>query len=105
MCGNWSGRLAGYSHSELPFSSILFEKRQFMRDALLERLRSGRVVLMDGAMGTELLRAGLQPGACAEAWNLTHPETVRAIHQSYVEAGAECLVTNTFQANETALAR
>ncbi len=56
-------------------------------------------------MGTELQRAGLKPGECGELWNLTHPEKVRAIHQAYVDAGAEVLLTNTFQANPAALAR
>jgi 5-methyltetrahydrofolate--homocysteine methyltransferase len=63
------------------------------------------VLLMDGAMGTELQRAGIQPNECYELWNLTHPEQVRAIHRDYVEAGAECLVTNTFQGNPVALAK
>ncbi len=71
----------------------------------LDALRSGRVLLMDGAMGTELQRAGLQPGECGELWNLTNPERVLAIHQAYVDAGAEVLVTNTFQANPAALQR
>ena len=52
-----------------------------------------------------LQRAGIGQGECFELWNLTHPEKVRAIHQAYVDAGAECLLTNTFQANPHALAR
>jgi 5-methyltetrahydrofolate--homocysteine methyltransferase len=72
---------------------------------LLDELRSGPVVLMDGAMGTELQRAGLQSGECAELWNLTRPELVRAVHERYVNAGARCLLTNTFQASPRALAR
>jgi 5-methyltetrahydrofolate--homocysteine methyltransferase len=71
----------------------------------LESLHSGRVLLMDGAMGTELQRAGIPEGECYELWNLTHPERVRAIHQAYVDAGAEVLLTNTFQANPLAFAR
>jgi 5-methyltetrahydrofolate--homocysteine methyltransferase len=71
----------------------------------LEALYSGRVLLLDGAMGTELLRAGLAPGECPELWNVTQPDRVRAVHQAYVDAGAECLVTNTFQANPPALER
>jgi 5-methyltetrahydrofolate--homocysteine methyltransferase len=71
----------------------------------LEALRSGRVLLMDGAMGTELQRAGLKPGECGELWNVTHPEKVRAIHQAYADAGAEVLLTNTFQASRAALQR
>jgi len=72
--------------------------------SLLETLRSGRVLLMDGAMGTELQRAGIRESECYEAWNLTHPDKVRAIHQAYVDAGAEVLLTNTFQANPIRLA-
>jgi 5-methyltetrahydrofolate--homocysteine methyltransferase len=71
----------------------------------LDALRSGLVLLMDGAMGTELQRAGLQPGECGELWNLTHPERVRAVHQAYVDAGAEVLLTNTFLADPVSLAR
>ncbi len=65
----------------------------------LDALHSGRVLLMDGAMGTELQKVGLGDGECGELWNLNHPERVRAIHQAYVDAGAEVLLTNTFQAN------
>jgi methionine synthase I (cobalamin-dependent) len=72
---------------------------------LLDAIRSGNVLLMDGAMGTELIRAGLPPAECGESWNLTDPDRVRAIHQGYVNAGAEVLLTNTFQANPLALAR
>jgi 5-methyltetrahydrofolate--homocysteine methyltransferase len=71
----------------------------------LETLHAGRVLLMDGAMGTELLRAGLGQGECGELWNISHPERIRRIHEAYVQAGAECLLTNTFQCNPKALAR
>jgi 5-methyltetrahydrofolate--homocysteine methyltransferase len=74
-----------------------------MPTALVDALHSGRVLLMDGAMGTELQRAGLQAGDCCAHWNLTHPERVAAIHRAYVEAGAEMLLTNTFQANPEVL--
>src|ERR1700734_2438098 len=71
----------------------------------LDALHSGRVLLMDGAMGTELWRAGLPEDGCGEIWNLTHPERVRAVHQAYADAGADVLLTNTFQANRSALSR
>jgi 5-methyltetrahydrofolate--homocysteine methyltransferase len=71
----------------------------------LDALQSGRVQLMDGAMGTELRRAGLPQGDCGELWNLTHPARVRAVHRAYAKAGADVLLTNTFQANRPALAR
>jgi 5-methyltetrahydrofolate--homocysteine methyltransferase len=69
----------------------------------LQELRSGRVLLMDGAMGTELERAGIGSRECRELWSLTHPDRVRAIHQAYADAGAEVLLTNTFLANPSHL--
>ncbi len=71
----------------------------------LEALHLGRVLLMDGAMGTELQHAGLRPDECGELWNLTHPERVRAIHDRYIAAGADVLLTNTFQSNSPQLTR
>ncbi len=71
----------------------------------LEALRSRRVLLMDGAMGTELRRAGLMDGECGEQWNLTHPDRVRAIHDSYRRAGGKCHLTNTFLSNPTPLGK
>ncbi|MGH7173203.1 MAG: homocysteine S-methyltransferase family protein [Gemmataceae bacterium] len=71
--------------------------------AFLDALRSGRVLLMDGAMGTQLQRTGITSRECRELWNLTHPDRVQAIHRSYVDAGAEILLTNTFLSNPSHL--
>jgi 5-methyltetrahydrofolate--homocysteine methyltransferase len=71
----------------------------------LDALHSGRVLLMDGAMGTELQRIGMGPDECGESWNVMHAKSVRAVHDSYVAAGAEVLLTNTFQAHPAHLAR
>ncbi|HTU17635.1 MAG TPA: homocysteine S-methyltransferase family protein [Gemmataceae bacterium] len=73
--------------------------------AILDALHSGRALLMDGAMGTELQRVGLRPEECGESWNVTHPESVRAVHDSYIATGAEVLLTHTFQGHPTCLAR
>ena len=56
----------------------------------------GRVLLGDGAMGTQLQQAGLEPGGCGEAWNVDHPERILAIQRAYAEAGSDCIITNTF---------
>ncbi|MBI3110968.1 MAG: homocysteine S-methyltransferase family protein [Ignavibacteriales bacterium] len=56
-------------------------------------------------MGTQLMLAGLEPGGCGEYWNIDKPERVLAIQQRYVEAGADCLITNTFGASRTMLDR
>jgi 5-methyltetrahydrofolate--homocysteine methyltransferase len=71
---------------------------------LLAALRS-RVLLGDGAMGTQLQQAGLESGGCGEAWNVDHPDRVLAIQRRYVEAGSDCLITNTFGASRIMLAR
>jgi methionine synthase I (cobalamin-dependent) len=69
----------------------------------LKALHSSRVLLMDGAMGTELQRAGLQAGEDAAAWILLHPERVKQVHQGYRAVGAEVLLTNTFTINAASL--
>lgn len=53
-------------------------------------------VLIDGAMGTKLMQEGLANGEAPELWNVERPDKVRAIHQAYVDAGAQVIVTNTF---------
>jgi 5-methyltetrahydrofolate--homocysteine methyltransferase len=75
-----------------------------LRKPLLEALRSRRLVC-DGAMGTQLMSAGLEQGGCGEFWNLAHPDRVLAIQRRYVEAGADCLITNTFGGNRLVLTR
>jgi 5-methyltetrahydrofolate--homocysteine methyltransferase len=66
-----------------------------MTNRLLEALQE-RTLLGDGAMGTQLQMAGLEPGGCGEAWNVLYPERVLDIQRRYVEAGSDCLITNTF---------
>src|SRR5262245_12615160 len=66
---------------------------------LLDVLQSGRVLLMDGAMGTELQRLGLKDGENAAAWNVRHPSRVERVHRSYAAAGAQVFLTNTFLVN------
>jgi 5-methyltetrahydrofolate--homocysteine methyltransferase len=56
-------------------------------------------------MGTQLMLAGLANGDCGEAWNLSHPERVLAIQRRYVEAGADCIITNTFGGSRLMLTR
>lgn len=71
---------------------------------LHEAARDRRLVC-DGAMGTQLMLAGLEQGGCGEMWNLHHPERVLDIQRRYVEAGADCLITNTFGGSRLMLRR
>jgi 5-methyltetrahydrofolate--homocysteine methyltransferase len=66
-----------------------------MSNILLAELKK-RPLVGDGAMGTQLMLAGLEQGGCGEAWNIHQPERVLAIQRAYVEAGSDCLLTNTF---------
>jgi 5-methyltetrahydrofolate--homocysteine methyltransferase len=75
-----------------------------MKTTLLEALRH-RPLLGDGAMGTQLMFAGLEQGNCGEAWNLTHPDKVLAIQRRYAEAGSDCILTNTFGGSRIMLNR
>ena len=60
-----------------------------------QRLKNG-VLLFDGGIGTQLQERGLGIGVAPESWNIEHPDWVREIHRSYVDAGAEALTTNSF---------
>jgi len=62
-------------------------------------------LLADGAMGTQLMLAGLEQGNCGEEWNLIHPERVLAIQRRYAEAGSDCILTNTFGGSRIMLNR
>ncbi|WEH19208.1 methionine synthase [Streptomyces sp. VNUA24] len=77
-------------------------------DALREALAT-RVVVADGAMGTMLqaqdptLEDFQQLEGCNEVLNVTRPDIVRSVHAAYFDAGVDCVETNTFGANLTAL--
>jgi 5-methyltetrahydrofolate--homocysteine methyltransferase len=64
-----------------------------------------RLVVGDGAMGTELQRAGLPVGESGERWVLDHPDRLQAIHAAYIAAGSEAIITNSFGANRWVLER
>ena len=62
-------------------------------------------LLLDGAMGTELMKKGLPPGAPPEGWVLTRPHAVFGVHAACAAAGADALYTCTFGANRLVVAR
>ncbi len=64
--------------------------------SLLKALESGKILISDGAWGTFLQQRGLQPGECPELWNIDHKEDVFAIAKSYIDAGADMILTNSF---------
>lgn len=76
---------------------------------ILGRLQEGVVLLLDGAMGTEIHKLPLTEKewdgrhGCNEALNLTAPDKIRNIHRSYLAAGADIIETNTFGASAAVL--
>ncbi|MFW5838120.1 MAG: bifunctional homocysteine S-methyltransferase/methylenetetrahydrofolate reductase, partial [Desulfovibrionaceae bacterium] len=62
-----------------------------------------RVLLADGAMGSQLFAHGQEDAACFDLLNLERPDEVVRVHEFYLEAGAEIIETNTFGANRIKL--
>jgi methionine synthase / methylenetetrahydrofolate reductase (NADH) len=69
------------------------------RPSLRDLIESGRVHVIDGAMGTALYGRGVFVSVCYDGLNLEDPGVVEQVHRDYVQAGAEILETNTFGAN------
>src|SRR5260221_9998103 len=65
---------------------------------LIEAVRAG-VLVLDGAMGTQLYERGVLFNACFEELNVSRPELVSKVHEDYLRAGAQVIETNTFGAN------
>jgi len=65
-------------------------------ESLIDVVSKGKILISDGAWGTLLQSRGLQPGECPELWNVTHEDDVYAIAKSYIDAGADMILTNSF---------
>lgn len=63
---------------------------------VLDRLQQQGFLVLDGAMGTQLFARGLISGGSPEAWNVEYPERVQSVHQAYVDAGSDVILTNSF---------
>ncbi len=73
-------------------------------DSLIKWLNEGHIIAGDGAMGTMLQQMGYGSSACPEALNLSDPHVLEQIAESYLDAGAEILQTNTFGGSPIRLA-
>ncbi len=80
------------------------------RPGIIDRLQSGEVLIMDGATGSELQRRGVDVnkgsvegrlGVWSAAANLDAPEVVQSIHEDYLKAGAEIIISNNFYTSRT----
>jgi 5-methyltetrahydrofolate--homocysteine methyltransferase len=69
----------------------------------LENALNSGMVLLDGAMGTQLIDTDLPSSIPTSCYNVEYPDTIQAIHERYIEAGAQAILTNTFNANRLML--
>ena len=58
-----------------------------------------KIIILDGAMGTELVKKKAPMGHIPEELNITHPEIIKEVHKSYLENGSNLIYANTFSAN------
>ena len=65
----------------------------------LNVLQTSNILIADGATGTQLQKAGLPPGYTPELWNIEKPNAILAHHKTYLDAGSDIILTNTFGGN------
>ena len=73
-----------------------------MKTPFLSRIKTTPLIF-DGAMGTVIYEKGVFLNTCYDELNLTNPDLIKSIHQDYVTAGADVILTNTFGANRIKL--
>ncbi|MFP4363132.1 MAG: homocysteine S-methyltransferase family protein [Spirochaetia bacterium] len=66
-----------------------------MKDTITTKISEG-LFFLDGAMGTELQKAGMPSGVCPEKWGVDNSAVVRKIHEDYLAAGSDAVFTCTF---------
>lgn len=68
-------------------------------------LAAEKILILDGATGSNLTKAGMPKGVCTESWALEHPEAVIELQRRYVDAGSDIVYAPTFGANRASLKR
>jgi 5-methyltetrahydrofolate--homocysteine methyltransferase len=69
------------------------------RAKIVDVVKSGKILVSDGAWGTFLYKKGLKPGECPEFWCINRFEDVSSIAKSYIDAGADMVESNSFGGN------
>src|SRR5574344_393733 len=73
-----------------------------MKTPFLEKIKE-HPLIFDGAMGTVIYEKGVFLNACYDELNLTRPDLIKEIHKSYIDAGSDVILTNTFGASRIKL--
>jgi len=63
---------------------------------LLDMTKEKKILLSDGAWGTEIAKLGFEPGICPELLNVNEPEVIKTIAARYIDSGSDIILTNTF---------
>ncbi len=90
------------THRQIPIKWLwgrLILLGELMRISLQDLLSQKPLLLADGATGTNFMEMGLEPGFPPDLWNVSNPEKPTALHQAFVDAGSDIILTNTFGAN------
>lgn len=66
------------------------------KQSIVAALKTGRILVSDGAWGTFLQKKGMVPGECPELWCVTHRDAVMDIAKSYIDAGSDMIETDSF---------
>ncbi|NLY76190.1 MAG: dihydropteroate synthase [Firmicutes bacterium] len=74
-----------------------------MDRASFRKLAAERIIILDGAFGTELQKRGMPAGVCPEQWVLEHPDSIVTLQKEYVAAGSNAVYTCTFGGNRIKL--
>ncbi len=74
------------------------------KQEFIDKIHNG-IRILDGATGSNLMKAGMPRGCCAEEWILNHPEALLALQQQYAAAGSQIIYAPTFQAQPLGLAK
>ena len=69
----------------------------------INRLKNGEILISDGATGTNLQKRGLTPGVPPELWVLENPDEIQNLHEDFIIAGSNIILTCTFGGTRTRL--
>lgn len=75
-----------------------------MEKKAFRKLCNEKILYLDGATGSNLMKAGMQAGVCPEQWILEHEDVLVSLQQAYVQAGSDIVYAPTFTANRIKLA-
>lgn len=74
-----------------------------MKEIEFQNMTKEGIIILDGAMGSNLMLMGMPKGVCTEAWLLDHPDIQEKLQRAYVDAGSDIIYAPTFQANRKVL--